>query len=157
MASWPGAASRFPLCPTLVSVLLAVISELFSKQREPEGLTLRGRFCRRLTWPALFSPRPCRVQQPGFSLGEAAGAPERKGRDVCYRFDRILSEPRLGPYHLSKTVSSTKTYVSILAKLGLKENILLIKSSFWFQRKSIKPKDRAAVNCALVGQRVQAV
>ena len=31
------------------------------------------------------------------------------GRDVCYRFDRILSEPRLGPYHLSKTVSSTKT------------------------------------------------
>lgn len=61
--SRPGAASRFLLCSTLVNVL-AVISELFSKQRELEGLTPPGRFCRRLTWPGLFSPVPVVFSSP---------------------------------------------------------------------------------------------
>ena len=49
-----------------------------------------------LAWS--FLPRPCLgVQRPRFSLGALAGAPERKDRDVCYRCDRILTQPRWEP------------------------------------------------------------
>lgn len=93
------AASRFLLCPTLVSVLLAVISELFSKQREPEGLTLRGRFCRRLTWPGLFSPVP--VVFSSLTSPWVRRPALLSGRVGVFVTDlTAFSQPRLGPYNI---------------------------------------------------------